>query len=136
MTVRLIHDDAIGLVTGVDPDHGHGIKSQVDKVMAEALWYECRRITRKLVAPAFDDAGGCSLNDGDRLIEFMAMAGKPGTGVEQAVAAADALGRSSPLNRSWNRARGASSNRAAGSLRQSRSAPGWPVEAATLLDRG
>ncbi len=92
MTVRLIHDDAIGLVAGIHPDHRHWIKSQVDKVMAKTLWHECRRITRKFVAPAFDDAGGCSLNDGDRLIELMTMARKPGTRVEQAIAAADALG--------------------------------------------
>ena len=93
MAVRLIHDDAIGLVAGIDPDHGHGIESQVDEVMAEALRYERGRIMRKFVAPAFDDASGCSLNDGDRLVELMAMTRKPSTWVEYAVAAADALGR-------------------------------------------
>ena len=77
MAVRLIHDDAVGFVTGVDPDHGHRIKGQVDKVMAEALRHQRSRITRKFVASAFDDTGCCSLNDGDRLIELMAMAREP-----------------------------------------------------------
>lgn len=91
MTIRLVHDDAVGLVAGVDPDHGHWLKSQVDKVMAEALGHERCGVTRKFVAPSFDNAGRCSLHDGDRLVKLMAMAGKPGAGLKYAVAAADAV---------------------------------------------
>src|ERR1017187_5378656 len=91
MTEALAHDDAVGLVTGVDPDHGHWLESQVDEVMAEALWHECRGITGKLVAPPFDDAGRCPLHNRDGLVEFMTMAGKSSAGLEYAVAAANPM---------------------------------------------
>ena len=57
--------------------------------MAETLRHQRSRITRKLVAPSFDDAGRCSLNDGDRFVELMAMAREPSTGLKNAVAAAN-----------------------------------------------
>ena len=91
MTERLVHDDAVGPVAGVDPDHGHGLERQVDEVVAAALGDQRGGVAREFVAPAFDDAGRRSLHDGDRLVELMAMAGQTRTGLEHAVAATDSL---------------------------------------------
>ena len=82
MTEGLVHDDAVGPVAGVDPDHGHRLQGEVDEIVAAALGYKRGRVARQFVAPAFDDAGRRSLDDGDRLVELVAMAGEASSGLK------------------------------------------------------
>src|SRR5580658_3192794 len=91
MTEGLIHDDAVGPVAGVDPDHGHRLQGEVDEIMATALGYKRSRVARQLVALPFNHAGCRPLNDGDRLIEHVAMAREASPRLELTVAATNSL---------------------------------------------
>ena len=89
MAAGFIHDDPVRRIASVNPDHGHRLEGQVDEVMAPALGNKCGRIAGELMTLALNDGGRATLDDRDRLIELMAVAGQTGTGFKQTIAAAN-----------------------------------------------